>query len=174
MTKRKRKKFDFVPDVLRPTAERLHDLGYDITYLRKVSDCEGDQYSAMHVLDGASSASTKIQIKIHTTSGQDRGLLELYGSLAIQGGGNTPFAKIRTIDGLWRFAEMDGLCWCGKDPFTEEFAKEVLREALVRRVLLRQSRRKETRYYRCESWGGVYHLTSQETYAGTHREAEES
>lgn len=173
MTKRKRKKFDFVPEVFRDTAERLDSLGYSISYARRASDCQGSSYLKMHVLDAVSSSNTMIRIKIHTGSRKDHGSLEMQGSLVVEGRGSIPLHKIETIEGLWRFARLNGLCWCGKYPFTEKAAKENLRAALLRRVLLNQSRRREIRYYRCESWGGVYHLTSQKAYAEVPQMSEE-
>jgi hypothetical protein len=174
MTKRKRKKFDFVPEVFRDAAERLDGLGYDISYARKYSDRTDGVYLKMHVLDAVSASNTRIRIKIHTGSRKDQGLLEMQGSLIIEGRGNVSLQQIKTVDGLWRFARLDGLCWCGKSPFTEKAAQENLRAALLRRVLLNQSRRREIRYYRCESWGGVYHLTSQKAYAAVPQMIEES
>lgn len=174
MTRRKKKKFDFVPDVLRDTAERLHGLGYDVTYVRKDSDRWDSSHSKMHVLDAVSSSNAMVRVKIHIGSRRDQGSLEMQGSLVVDGRGSTPLQKIKTVDGLWRFAELNGLCWCGKTPFTEKAAKENLRAALLRRVLLDQSKRREVRYYRCESWGGVYHLTSRKAYAAVPQMDEES
>lgn len=167
-------KFDFVPEVLRDTAARLNGLGYGITYVKKKSDHPGS-YTQMHTLyaiDGGTH--TKIRIRIHMRSGSKSGLLEMDGSIVIQGHGPSPYSKIRTVDGLWRFAGMRGLCWCGKIAFTEEAADENLRSALLRRVLQHRARRRETRKYHCGYWGGVWHLTSQETYAAVPQISEET
>lgn len=177
MSKRKRrlKQFEHIFPTLRDTAFQLHELGYhDINFSKKEPDDLSGRYRHLYVLTVTSPNRTKIRIKLHLTPDQKHGHLDIDGSLMVEGRGNTPFTRIHTIDGLWRFARLDGLCWCGKHPFTEEAAQENLRAALLRRVLMNQTRRREIRYYRCNNWGGVYHLTSQETYAAAPRVSEEA
>lgn len=172
---RRLRQFEHIFPVLRPTAFELHELGYhDMTFAKKDAEDPTGRHKHLYVLTMASGRRTRVRIKLYLTPDQKHGRLEIEGSLMVEGRGNTPFTKINTIDGMWRFARMDGLCWCGKHPFTEEAAQENLRNALLRRVLMNQSRRRETRYYRCNHWGGVYHLTSQETYAAVPQQIEES
>ena len=166
----KRKKFDFIPEVLRDAAYRFDRLGYKVSYVNEKSTHHGSMYLKMHVLEAKhEDTKTRIRIKIHTSSekatSDSRGVLEMEGSLVIQGYGSAPLRKIETIGGLWRFAQLNGLCWCGKIPFTEQYAEENLRRALVRRVIKKKERRQEIRKYFCESWGGVWHMTSKEYYS---------
>lgn len=52
-------------------------------------------------------------------------------------------------------------CICGKLSFSHEEAEDVVRRALVSRVLHRNARRAEQRSYPCDRNPGVWHVTSQ-------------
>jgi hypothetical protein len=160
--------FDHFPEYFRGAAERLHSLGYEVEFRKKPGDFTSSRYRDQVVLDAVSENMARVRITIHRTQDKEHGRVELAGSLRV-GGQQIRFFDLLTIDRMWRFAELDGLCWCGKLPMSESEARENLDNALRERVLYKNRRRREIRYYRCHAWPGMFHLTSKD-YSETNGE----
>lgn len=147
-----------VPPYMRDAAVRLDSMGYTVEYFNRPGPCRC--HPKQHVIDAISANSTRVRIVIKVGIDGGTGQMELLGSLIIDGT-QVKLFDLETPERFWRFVELDGLCWCGKKPMYEEGARDSLDKALLRRVLMNQSRRREVRYYPCDLWQGVYHLTSQ-------------